>query len=189
MILVQERARTTRRRLSEKLCFSCISQPREGCVGLSLFPCFVWPIHFRPIRRGQLVHVSYATLHKRMLLCVQVRLKVALEVDGPAHFTKNTARPLGHMVLKHRTLSKMGWTVVSVSYRSRHFPHLFSPLRGGHTAPSVVFNARLAEGSVCNALKKLELLQKSTDGRIAKGSIVTAVTSNHHPVGYILYGL
>ncbi|CAN0549130.1 unnamed protein product, partial [Ectocarpus sp. 8 AP-2014] len=44
-----------------------------------------------------------------------VRLKLALEVDGPAHFTKNTARPLGHMVLKHRTLSKMGWTVVSVS--------------------------------------------------------------------------
>lgn len=43
-----------------------------------------------------------------------MRLKLALEVDGPAHFTKNTARPLGHMVLKHRTLSKMGWTVVSV---------------------------------------------------------------------------
>lgn len=43
-------------------------------------------------------------------------MKLALEVDGPAHFTKNTARPLGHMVLKHRTLTKMGWTVVSVSY-------------------------------------------------------------------------
>eukprot|EP00904_Undaria_pinnatifida_P008125 jgi/Undpi1/4442/HiC_scaffold_17.g07796.m1 len=27
----------------------------------------------------------------------EVRLKLALEVDGPAHFTKNTARPLGHM--------------------------------------------------------------------------------------------
>lgn len=46
----------------------------------------------------------------------KVRLKLALEVDGPAHFTKNTARPLGHMVLKHRTLTKMGWTVVSVSH-------------------------------------------------------------------------
>ena len=45
-----------------------------------------------------------------------MRLKLALEVDGPAHFTKNTARPLGHMVLKHRTLTKMGWTVVSVSF-------------------------------------------------------------------------
>ncbi|CAB1107579.1 unnamed protein product [Ectocarpus sp. CCAP 1310/34] len=46
----------------------------------------------------------------------EVRLKLALEVDGPAHFTKNTARPLGHMVLKHRTLSKMGWTVVSIPF-------------------------------------------------------------------------
>ncbi|CAM9426356.1 unnamed protein product, partial [Hapterophycus canaliculatus] len=46
----------------------------------------------------------------------KVRLKLALEVDGPAHFTKNTAMPLGHMVLKHRTLSKMGWTVVSIPF-------------------------------------------------------------------------
>ncbi|CAM9565195.1 unnamed protein product [Discosporangium mesarthrocarpum] len=46
----------------------------------------------------------------------KVRLNVALEVDGPAHFTRNTVRPLGHMVLKHRTLSRMGWTVVSIPF-------------------------------------------------------------------------
>ncbi|CAM9217203.1 unnamed protein product [Choristocarpus tenellus] len=43
-------------------------------------------------------------------------MKVALEVDGPAHFTRNTIRPLGHMVLKHRTLAKIGWTVVTVPF-------------------------------------------------------------------------
>jgi hypothetical protein len=45
--------------------------------------------------------------------------KVALEADGPTHFTINrlpSKRLLGASLLKRRLLSKLGWTVVSVPY-------------------------------------------------------------------------
>ncbi|CAM9396651.1 unnamed protein product, partial [Phaeothamnion confervicola] len=45
-----------------------------------------------------------------------VRVRMAVEVDGPAHFTRNTRRILGHTVLKHRMLREMGWTVVQVPF-------------------------------------------------------------------------
>lgn len=53
-------------------------------------------------------------------------MKVAVEFDGPNHFTRlkvyNDGRPtakvraLGHTVLKYRLLKKTGWTVVRVPY-------------------------------------------------------------------------
>jgi hypothetical protein len=53
------------------------------------------------------------------------RTKVAVEFDGPNHFTRETEetkgnkqrpRALGHTVLKYRLLKREGWTVVRVPY-------------------------------------------------------------------------
>ncbi len=41
---------------------------------------------------------------------------VALEFDGPSHFARNTLEPLGHMRLRDRLLSAMGWHVVSIPF-------------------------------------------------------------------------
>ena len=53
-------------------------------------------------------------------------VSVAVEFDGPNHFTReqeasskrqqNKPRALGHTVLKYRLLKKQGWTVVRVPY-------------------------------------------------------------------------
>ena len=42
--------------------------------------------------------------------------RIALEFDGPSHFTKNTMEPLGHTRLRDRLLSAMGWRVVSIPF-------------------------------------------------------------------------
>ena len=42
--------------------------------------------------------------------------RVALEFDGPSHFTRNTLEPLGHSRLRDRLLSAMGWQVVSIPF-------------------------------------------------------------------------
>ena len=42
--------------------------------------------------------------------------RVALEFDGPSHFTTNTLEPLGHTRLRDRLLSAMGWHVVSIPF-------------------------------------------------------------------------
>ncbi len=41
---------------------------------------------------------------------------IALEFDGPLHFTRNTLEPLGHTRLRDRLLSAMGWHVVSIPF-------------------------------------------------------------------------
>eukprot|EP00592_Proboscia_alata_P007847 CAMPEP_0194366088 /NCGR_PEP_ID=MMETSP0174-20130528/14093_1 /TAXON_ID=216777 /ORGANISM="Proboscia alata, Strain PI-D3" /LENGTH=1061 /DNA_ID=CAMNT_0039141071 /DNA_START=269 /DNA_END=3454 /DNA_ORIENTATION=- len=45
-----------------------------------------------------------------------VHQKLAVEFDGPDHFTRNGRRALGHTVLKYRLLKMQGWTVVRVPY-------------------------------------------------------------------------
>ncbi|KAJ7249572.1 hypothetical protein O6H91_Y423900 [Diphasiastrum complanatum] len=45
-----------------------------------------------------------------------VEEKIAIEVDGPSHFTRNTGLPLGHTVLKRRLLKASGWNILPVSY-------------------------------------------------------------------------
>ncbi|CAL8470056.1 g9598 [Coccomyxa elongata] len=42
--------------------------------------------------------------------------QLAIEVDGPSHFTNNTLKPLGPTLLKRRLLAARGWEVVAVPY-------------------------------------------------------------------------
>ena len=42
--------------------------------------------------------------------------RVAIEVDGPFHFTANNHSPLGPTKLRHRMLEMLGWTVLSVPF-------------------------------------------------------------------------
>ena len=42
--------------------------------------------------------------------------RIALEFDGPSHFTRNTLEPLGHTRLRDRLLSAMGWHVMSIPF-------------------------------------------------------------------------
>ncbi|KAI3795591.1 hypothetical protein L1987_38247 [Smallanthus sonchifolius] len=55
-----------------------------------------------------------------------IDLKVALEIDGPSHFSRNSGNPLGHTVVKRRYLEAAGWKLVSVSHQK------WEELEGSH---------------------------------------------------------
>jgi hypothetical protein len=62
----------------------------------------------------ELEHITADGLFSIDLAIVDRR--IALEFDGPSHFTSNTLEPLGHTRLRDRLLSAMGWHVVSIPF-------------------------------------------------------------------------
>lgn len=48
---------------------------------------------------------------------VVVDSRVALEIDGPTHFSRNSGIPLGHTMLKRRYITAAGWRLISVPYQ------------------------------------------------------------------------
>ena len=62
----------------------------------------------------ELEHITADGLFSIDLAIVDRR--IAVEFDGPSHFTTNTLEPLGHTRLRDRLLSAMGWCVVSIPF-------------------------------------------------------------------------
>jgi hypothetical protein len=68
-------------------------------------------------RLGTAHQLEYATADGLFSIDIAiVDRRIALEFDGPSHFTTNTLQPLGHTLLRNRLLSAMGWKVVSIPF-------------------------------------------------------------------------
>ena len=74
-------------------------------VGESLHRLGIW---------HELEHITADGLFSIDLAIVDRR--IAIEFDGPSHFTRNTLARLGHTRLRYRLLSAMGWHVVSIPF-------------------------------------------------------------------------
>lgn len=67
----------------------------------------------------KLLHINCVHVHskdKQILRESAADEMIALEVDGPHHFTANTMKPLGEMLARQKLLQARGWTVISVPF-------------------------------------------------------------------------
>jgi hypothetical protein len=82
--------------------------------------------HDEDIDVAILLKPGAAWTHETGANCVEDGMRIAVEFDGPTHFTRlrppvNGSKPeppraLGHTVLKYRLLKKQGWTVFRVPF-------------------------------------------------------------------------
>lgn len=82
--------------------------------------------HEEDIDVAIILKVNASWTHETETSSIQDGVRVAVEFDGPNHFTRQRLsidgsrleppRALGHTVLKYRLLKKQGWTVVRVPY-------------------------------------------------------------------------
>ena len=59
------------------------------------------------------------------LQCLQLMqrlwlMQVAMEFDGPYHYTVNMQQPMGSTLLRRRTMRALGWTLISVPFYHWH---------------------------------------------------------------------
>ncbi|KAL4193846.1 hypothetical protein AMTRI_Chr06g201390 [Amborella trichopoda] len=64
------------------------------------------------------------TIDGYTLDAVLVDRKLALEIDGPTHFSRNSGTPLGNTMLKRRYFAAAGWNLVSVSHQEGGSKHV-----------------------------------------------------------------
>ncbi|GIL80038.1 hypothetical protein Vretifemale_9216 [Volvox reticuliferus] len=69
----------------------------------------------RSKRHGRSARKKATTLTSTPTPTTQV-VRIAVEVDGPSHFTANTRQPLSPTIYRRRCLEDRGWVVVNVPY-------------------------------------------------------------------------
>ncbi|KAK9289263.1 hypothetical protein L1049_017739 [Liquidambar formosana] len=85
--------------------------------------------------------------------------KVAMEIDGPTHFSRNSGVPLGHTMLKRRYITTAGWKLISVSHQE------WEELKGGFEQLDYlrkILEDHVGEGS-SNALQEQEKVEVLSD--------------------------
>ncbi|KAL4427968.1 hypothetical protein ABPG75_002057 [Micractinium tetrahymenae] len=66
----------------------------------------------------EIEHLTAVNLLSVDIAIISGGRKLAIEVDGPFHFSVNTNSPLGQTMIRRRLLRAVGWTVISVPYHT-----------------------------------------------------------------------